>query len=132
MAGRKIYYKVKVRICELLEKEAVRILNTGYVLIQDDKFEGYLALDYIEGIYNKDEEILSIVIHDINNCTEYFIFSGDMEELELPGIYFLETEVPNDNKICYLDFEGIEKNPIKQKEIEKTLQEIKKLHKIPN
>lgn len=133
MAGRKIYYKVVVRICELTEREEyLRILNEGFTVIQDGKFEGYLSLDYIDGIYNERESILSIEIQDIDNFTEYFIFSGDVDELELPGEYILNTEVPDDNKICYFEFEKIEKNPTKQKEIESTLTEIKQLHKIPN
>ena len=50
MTGRKIYYKVKVRICNLIEREErLRIVNDGYVIIEDEEFEGYLALDYLEG-----------------------------------------------------------------------------------
>ena len=133
MAGRKIYYKVIVRICELVEREEIlRIFNNGYVIIEKDGFKGFLSFDYISGICKQDEQVLSIEINDLDNCFEYFIFSGDMEELELPGEYILETEVPDDNKICYLEFERIEKIPIKQREIETTLREIKQIHKIPN
>lgn len=133
MAGRKIYYKIIVRICELIEREEnLRIFNEGYVIIEEDKFEGYISLDYIAGIYNKEENLLSIEIEDFDNPTEFFIFSGKIEELELPGIYILDTEVPDDNKICYLEFVNIEKEPLKQKEMNKILREVKYIHKIPN
>lgn len=133
MTGRKIYYKLIVRVCKVIEREEIlRIVNRGYVIIEDERFEGYISLDYIEGICNEEEESLSIEIQDLNNPGEYFIFTGVVGGLELPGTYFLDTEVPNDNKVCYLQFDGIEKNPSKQKEIEKTLKEIKQLHEIPN
>lgn len=133
MARGKIYYKVIVRICEIIERqEKKKIYNEGFVIIENNDFEGYLALDYIEGVINNIDKNFSIQIIDFINSDETFIFSGEIEEFELPGQYILETELSKDNKICYLDFKEIEKNPIKQKEVEETLKQIKKLHKITN
>ena len=133
MTGRKIYYKVKVRICNLIEREErLRIVNDGYVIIEDEEFEGYLALDYLEGTAYQEDEVLSIQILDFENFTENFLFSGEIDAFELPGTYILDSEVPNDDKICYLEFVNIEIDPLKQKEINSILQDIKKIHQIPN
>lgn len=134
MAKRKVYYKVEVRIYEThIGREELRIFNDGYIIFEDDEFQGYLALDYIMGIFDKDESMLLIEIEDFENYEEEFTFSNEADEIELPGKYILYSEVPNDNKnSCVLEFISIEKNPLKQKEIEKTLQEIKYIHRIPD
>ncbi len=128
---KKIYYKVTIRIGWLVAKMEDQIFysctsyNTGYVMIENDEFVGFLSIDSFNGFYNG--RALAVEIRDYNN-KKFLLFSQVINEFKLPGGFILESEFPDDDRICYLKFEEIVKNNEKQKEIEKETKEIQNLH----
>lgn len=131
---KKIYYKVMARILEpaIFIGDGVgyfcTCFNTGYVIIENNEFIGFLTLDSFSGFYNG--ESLAVDIIDFNNDEEYMVFSEAIDSFELPATFVLKSENPDDDRICQLIFKNSIKDFYKQKEIEDEKARIHQLHNL--
>lgn len=129
---KKIYYEVEVRIYEITSDqdddvfEELRSFSDGFILLEDDSFEGCLTNDQISGEFDGNE--LSIEILDYND--EYWCFSCDADEFQLPGKYILENNI-EDESICEITFKEKVTNRNKQIEIETEYERVKEIYLLP-
>ena len=63
----------------------------GIICIQDDKFEGYIALDYIIGYYEGNMLQMDLFRHDLYNESIYNKFQTIVEAFELPNDFCLDN-----------------------------------------
>lgn len=102
-------------------------VSDGYILIENDLFEGYLTNDYIKGNYQKQNIYFKLFMVEYNDSSFYFSeFRDKIDYLEIPGKY--DIKCMNTQAIFHLDIREIIRNPFDIKKIENNLKEIKNFY----
>ena len=112
------YFEVELRIGDFYSGD-------GKIVIEDDVFEGYIALDYITGSYESGTLFLEVLNYE--NC-EYMEFEQPVSEFILPDVYYLTFDYGVEAELNILN---IIKEKEKQKEFDAYINNIKKIHGIP-
>ena len=136
---KKLYYEIELRIGEwsiyedaFKEYGDLYYFSEGYIILENDCFEGFLANDIMLGEIDKNNETdeLYIELLDYNIDEEFMSFSGQLESVEFPGSYIL-AGLSECQKFAAIKFIKSIIDPFKQKSIEEELKRVKKIHTIP-
>lgn len=120
----KTYYRISIRLSKWIgssgefDAYSIYLYNEGYVIIENNKFFGFLGNDYIEGNYDDLASTLAIQIIDFQDSKKLYLFSERTQDFYLPNSFLLKNDLPNEDKICLLTFEKSIKNKIKQEMID--------------
>ena len=115
---KKAYFEVEMRIGDFYSGD-------GKIIIEDDIFEGYIALDYITGSFKNGELFLEVLNYEEN---WYMQFEQNISEFFLQDIYVLNS----DNGVeAELNVQNQIKEKEKQKEFDLYVKALKRIHDIP-
>lgn len=119
---KKMYFEVELRIEDYS-------FGDGIIVVEDDVFEGYIALDYITGSYK--EGILSLEILNFEPMFPdiYMEYQTNLTEFELPNDFYLSSN--DEEEWVYFKIKNKVTDVKKQKRFNEFLSEIKDLHQIP-
>ncbi|MCI8411776.1 MAG: hypothetical protein HFJ40_05020 [Clostridia bacterium] len=116
----KIYVRMSIN-------KKVFYVSDGYILIENDLFEGYLTDNYIEGNYKNQNIYCKLFMYEYNKGEFYLSeFKDKIDYLEIPGKY--DIQCINTQAIFHLDIREIIKNPLDIQKIENNLKEIKNFY----
>ena len=137
MLKKEICYIVEVRIKMItVEQEDVEDYfeceeniswSDGAIIIENEKFEGFLTNDYIYGKINENQ----IVLHILDDNYQYLLFktSEDSYFIELPNSYEMKCVLEGmEYFLCELEFKNTEKDFQKISSIKSQIKRVKELH----
>lgn len=127
---RKIF-KIIVRISE---DEECFYVSDGYIVIQNDIFEGYITDDYIAGSFENQRLFVHMLMYDYyNKICNYSEFEDKIGFFELPEMYLLKgSKKIGEQFQIQIDFQENIDNQHRFNEIEGNLKEIKEFYGIPD
>ena len=111
----KAYFEVELRIENYCKGD-------GKVVIKEDVFEGYIALDYISGCYKNGTLYLKVLTFEDKISKN---FESTVDLFELPNFYYLKEK---GGEYAKIDFLSIIKDKEKQKNFDLLIERIRKMH----
>lgn len=119
---KKMYFEVELRIEDYY-------FGDGIIVVENDIFEGYIALDYITGSYQEGMLSLEVLNFEPMFPDKYMEYQTDLTEFELPNDFYLSSE--DEGEWVYFKIKNKVKDVKRQKRFNEFLSEIKDLHQIP-
>lgn len=101
--------------------------SDGAIIIENEKFEGFLTNDYIYGEIKENQ----IILHLFDNNHKYLLFKTSEDDyfIELPNIYEMKCVLKGmEYFLCELEFKNIEKDFDKISSIRNQTERVKELH----
>ena len=99
----------------------------GVIELRDNEFEGYIASDYISGVYQDGALALTLIEYDYFEDAAYISnFYGVVSDFELPGTFYVVCSGDDDFDDAYAKLEFCQKVSISKKYFENTLNDILK------
>lgn len=119
---KKMYFEVELRIEDYYFGDVI-------IVVENDIFEGYIALDYITGSYQEGMLSLEVLNFEPMFPDKYMEYQTDLTEFELPNDFYLSSE--DEGEWVYFKIKNKVKDVKRQKRFNEFLNEIKDLHQIP-
>lgn len=127
---KKLYYKIYVRIgkCKGKKEKDFFYFSDGYIVIENNAFEGFLTYDIITGKIDDNKLSINIVNYDKNE--ESTSYSDEFDSITFPELYRLSCD---DDIGTFMEINFAEKitDIEEHKKIEEEITAVRKIHPIP-
>lgn len=127
---KKLYYKIYVRIgkCNGKKEKDFFYFSDGYIVIENNAFEGFLTYDIITGKIDDNKLLINIVNYDKNE--ESTSYSDEFDSITFPELYRLLCD---DDIGTFMEINFAEKitDIEEHKKIEEEITAVRKIHPIP-
>lgn len=127
---KKLYYKIELRIGKKGNKKEKDFFyySDGYIILENNTFEGFLTYDIITGKIDDNELSINIVNYDKNE--ESTSYSDEFDSITFPELYRL-LSVDDIRTFVEINFDKKITDKEEQKNIEREINIVRGLHSNP-